>query len=73
MKLFVLCTKSESCDDYTYVIKHPKKPTDKELKLFLKHHACDKDDDEVYEYIESITEVIESEALTIPTKLKKTS
>lgn len=66
MKKFVLITKSESSDEYTYFIKHSKKPNTKELELFLKEHACDKDEDEVYENVVSIEEIEEDNFLTIP-------
>lgn len=73
MKQFVLKTKSESGDNYTYFIEHPTKPTDEELELFLIEHANDKDEEEdgemvVYEYPESITEIKPKKFLTIPTK-----
>ena len=70
MKKFVLNTKSESYNNYTYFIKHTKKPTDEELKRFLKEHASDKDEDEdiVHEQVESIHEIIEDKFLTISKK-----
>jgi len=67
MKKFILITKSESGDDYTYFIEHPQEPTSKELKLFLQENANDIEDDEVYENVERIEE-IPSEFQTIPKK-----
>jgi hypothetical protein len=75
MKLFVLCTTSESCDDYEYVIKHPTVPTDDELKAFLIKYGSDvnhePDDDEdgariIFEHVKSCTEVSEATAAAIP-------
>lgn len=68
MKKFVLNTKSESSDNYTYFLKHKQEPTQKELEKFLKIHAFDKDEEDghVYEYVESITEIVEEEFLEIP-------
>jgi hypothetical protein len=66
MKKFILNTTSESGDDYTYFIKHSKKPSPKELLKFLKVNGSDKDDDEVYENVQSITEIKEEEFLLIP-------
>lgn len=68
MRKFVINTTSESSDHYTYFIKHPKEPTAAELKRFLEEHACDKDEDQVYEYVDSIEEIKEEEFLTIPKK-----
>lgn len=68
MPRFVVTTTSESGDHYIYVIDHTKKPTDKELKAFLKENATDKDDDVVYEQVDTVHEIIESEVLTIPKK-----
>jgi len=65
MKKFVLITKSESGDDYTYFINSKKEPTGKQLEKFLKEHACDKDEDEVYENVESIVEIVEKDFITI--------
>lgn len=66
MKQFVLTTKSESGDNYMYFIKHTKEPTTKQLHKFLKKHASDKDDDGMYENIQDIEEIVESDFLTIP-------
>jgi hypothetical protein len=68
MKLFVITTTSESSDHYSYVIKHPKQPTDKELKAFMIRHSCDKDKSKgvLYEYITEVIEVSEDQAETIP-------
>lgn len=57
MKFFVLTTTSESGDHYIYYIQHPKKPTLKELEKFLEKYASDKDEDQVYEYVDTIEEV----------------
>lgn len=66
MKKFVLITKSQSGDDYVYFIKHNKLPTEKQLLKFLKVNATDIDEDDLYEDIESITEIKEEEFLLIP-------
>lgn len=72
IKQFVLKTKSESGDNYTYFIEHLQKPTNEELELFLIEHANDKEEEGgemiVYEYPESITEITPKKFLTIPTK-----
>lgn len=68
MKQFVLLTTSESCDHYTYFIEHHKEPTSKEIERFLKKHAIDKDEEEVYESCDYILEIKQEEFLTIPTK-----
>lgn len=64
MKKFTLTTTSESGDNYIYYIEHHKKPTLKELEKFLAEHANDKDEDEVYEYVDNIEEI--GEFKTIP-------
>jgi hypothetical protein len=68
MKKWLILTSSESGDHYQYFVMHPKEPTNKELDRFLKEHACDKDDDEIYEDVDSVAEIIESDFLTIPKK-----
>ncbi|MEK6829104.1 MAG: hypothetical protein AABY15_03175 [Nanoarchaeota archaeon] len=65
MKKFVLTTKSESGDDYIYIIRHPEEPTEEELKRFLREHAHDQDEDTIYEHIGDISQ-IDVEGLTIP-------
>jgi hypothetical protein len=65
MKKFVLVTKSESGDDYTYFINSKREPSIKQLEKFLKEHACDKDEDRVYENIVSIEEIKEEDFITI--------
>ncbi len=65
MKKFVLITKSESGDDYTYFINSKKEPNSKQLKKFLKEHACDKDEEMVYENVVSIEEIKEEDFITI--------
>jgi hypothetical protein len=67
MKNFVLNTKSESGDNYTYLITHPEKPTNEELQNFLREHACDQDEDTIYEHIEGLVE-LDGEYLTIPSE-----
>lgn len=61
MKYFVIQTKSESSDHYTYFLQNETKPNKKELDVFLKNHANDKDDYDgeltVYEHIESVIEI----------------
>jgi hypothetical protein len=69
MKKFVITTTSESSDHYVYFVEHPKEPTDKELERFLEEHANDKDEDEVYESVDSVDEI--KDFLTIPEKKKK--
>jgi hypothetical protein len=75
MKLFVITTKSESGDDYIYTIKHPKEPTEKELKAFLIEHSNDTEEGEdectLFESIIEVHEVVEADALTIPKLSKK--
>lgn len=68
MKKFLLNTTSESGDNYTYFINHTKKPSDKEIHAFLMVNATDKDDDNLYENVALIQEIIETDFLTIPTK-----
>jgi len=68
MRKFVITTTSESSDHYIYFIKHPKKPTNKELERFLKEYAYDKDTEQVYESVDDIEEIKEEEFLTIPSK-----
>lgn len=64
---FVLNTRSESGDSYSYFIEHPKQPTTKQLQRFLLKHSHDKDEDgKTYENIESV-HVIEK-FLKIPKK-----
>jgi hypothetical protein len=69
MKKFVITTTSESSDHYVYFVEHPKEPTGKELERFLEEHANDKDEDEVYESVDSVDEI--KDFLTIPEKKKK--
>ena len=69
MKQFVLTTTSESGDHYIYFIEHSKKPTATQLKKFLKVHATDKDDGNVYEYAQTCEEI--KNFLTIPIKTIK--
>lgn len=57
MKKFVLTTHSESGDDYTYFIEHPKNPTHKQLEAFLKENANDIEDGIVYEHVRSCVEI----------------
>jgi hypothetical protein len=68
MKKFVLNTKSESSDYYTYFIEHPQEPTKEEIELFLKEYARDKDDEDghVYEHVQDIYEIEEEKFLKIP-------
>jgi hypothetical protein len=68
MKYFVINTRSESGDDFTYIIKHDNKPSHEELKAFLIKNSCDKDENEhvLYEYVETVVEIDIKEALTIP-------
>lgn len=72
MKLFVICTHSESGDDYHYVIKHAQHPTEDELKAFLIKHSSDKSDYTLYESIREVVEVVEDDAISIPKVSKKT-
>lgn len=69
MKQFVINTTSESGDHYTYLVEHPKKPTDAELKRFLEENACDVDEDEIYESIDAVIEI--KDFLKIPEKKSK--
>lgn len=57
MKQWLIVTKSESGDDYNYFINHLKQPTFKELRKFLREHAYDKDEEKVYENVESVIEI----------------
>lgn len=59
MKQFVVLTTSESSDHYTYLIEHPKKPTEEELERFLAEHAndIDEEDGEVYEQVDEVIEI----------------
>jgi len=66
MKLFVIQTFSVSGDRYTYCIKHPQKPTEKELKAFLIEHSTDKDGGFLFEDVVYTVEVSEDTALVIP-------
>jgi hypothetical protein len=66
MRKFVLETNSESGDNYTYFISHPTKPSGSDIIKFLAKHATDKDDETVYEQANRITEIKESDFLTIP-------
>lgn len=73
MKQFVLKTKSESSDYYTYFIEHPKKPTDEEIERFLMEYANDREEEDdgemiVYESCDSIQEIKPEKFLTIPKK-----
>ena len=65
MKYFILNTKSESGDNYTYFIEHPENPSNDELKRFLLINANDIEDDYVYENIETLIEIPKT-FLTIP-------
>lgn len=71
MRLFVLNTKSESSDTYEYRIKHPEPPTPEEIKAFMIKHSCDKEEGVLYEHVESIVEIHEDIATTIPKISKK--
>jgi len=64
MKKFVLTTKSESGDDYIYLIEHKKQPTMKELDKFLMINGCDMDEERTYEDVVHLEEIKEFE--TIP-------
>jgi len=67
MKKFIVQTVSESADQYTYFIKHPKKPNQKELNKFLKEHATDIDENgKLWEYVNEIKEIVDEDFLTIP-------
>ena len=66
MKLFVVHTHSVSGDDYYYVLKHPKTPTDTQLLRWLSQAACDKNDETCFESIREVTEVEERYAESIP-------
>lgn len=57
MKQFVINTKSESGDHYIYFIEHTEKPNEEELSIFLKENACDIEYGEVYENVQSVTEI----------------
>lgn len=73
MRRFVLNTHSESGDDYTYFIEHPKEPTHKQLQEFLKVNASDTEEEDgvliVFEHVRSCVEITEFQ--TIPTTKKK--
>ncbi|MCK5127796.1 MAG: hypothetical protein KAR42_16185 [candidate division Zixibacteria bacterium] len=71
MKLFIIRTKSESGDDYFYIVNHDKTPTRDEVELFLSLNACDKDDMTCYESIIEIAEINPTKAKAIPTKGKR--
>lgn len=66
-KKFMLVTKSESCDDYSYLLKHPTMPTSEELDMFLQENACDQDEGRHYENVVDIIE-LSGKYLTIPQK-----
>jgi len=69
MRKFILTTTSESGDHYTYFIKHPKQPNQKELKKFLLEHGTDIDEDgKLWEHVDEITEIGDEDFLTIPKK-----
>jgi hypothetical protein len=57
MKKFVLTTLSESGDEYTYFIEHPKKPTIEQLKKWLAVNGNDIEDDYCFEQINRIEEI----------------
>jgi len=59
MKKFVLNTKSESGDNYTYFIESAKKPSDAQIKNFLKTHGNDIDEEDgtIYEHTEALIEI----------------
>lgn len=59
MKNFVLVTKSESGDDYTYFIKHPEMPTTEEINTFLVEHGSDVEDGESFEEVITLQEITE--------------
>jgi hypothetical protein len=65
---FVLFTKSESGDDYSYLIEHPQEPTKEELDWFLMENACDKDEDTVYEHRVDLVSLGDGEYEPIPAK-----
>lgn len=78
MKVWVITTRSESGDHYIYVVKHPKKPTDAELKAFLIEHSrdkeegtCDTNAGTLYEVVQDIVEIRPQKALTISKLTKK--
>jgi len=70
MKMFVVSTSSESGDYYLYIIKHPTKPTNYELELWLSKEASDKDNEVCYESIRDVIEVNENTITLIPKKGK---
>lgn len=70
MKYFFVRTISYSFDHYSYLIKHPQKPTEEEMKRFLSKHAHDKNKKECFEHVESIEEYILESFLEIPKKGK---
>jgi hypothetical protein len=58
MKYFVITTKSESSDSYSYLIKSQKTPTRKQIDKFLKKNANDIDEDgNCWEYFEELIDV----------------
>lgn len=59
MKKFVLVTKSESGDYYTYFIEHPQKPTIPELREWLLINGSDKEDGYCFEHVVTTNEIID--------------
>ncbi len=65
MKKFVLTTHSESGDRYMYFINAKKQPSHKQLEKFLLEHGCDKDEDQSYENVQEVVEILENKFITI--------
>jgi hypothetical protein len=59
MYLHIISTKSESGDEYSYTVKSDKNREEASplLNDWLQINACDKDEDECYEYIETVTTI----------------
>jgi len=65
MKKFVIITSSESSDQYTYFVESEEIPSEEQLDKFLLENANDKDDDEVYEYVNEVIEIKEENFIKI--------
>ena len=61
----MLTTKSESGDDYMYFIEHATVPTPKDISQFLRDHANDREDGIVYEQMQQLREIHDTNFLKI--------
>ena len=65
MRRFVLTTKSESGDDYMYFIENESVPTPKDISRFLKTNANDREDGIVYEQMQQLREIYDTNFLKL--------